>query len=234
MEFLQSIGYEFSQLLTMPVNCTPGRLLASLTLALILSFVLGMAYMKTFKGSFYLSSYVQTLVILTAVCSLIIVIVGTNVAQAFTLAGALSLVRFRTTMRDPRDVAFIFMAMAVGLACGAAYYLAAIAFTIIITIVLVLMHVFKYGHRENIKKLLRVSLPDNLNQVGLFDDIFKKYMQEVSLRSVKCNNLGTLYELEYSIIMKDGFTEQQLIDEVRTRNGNLNVAVLLEEQPIIF
>lgn len=234
MGFLETIVFEFSKLLTMPENCTPGRLLASLCLALVLSFILGMVYMKTFKGSFYLSSYVQTLVILTAVCSIIIVIVGTNVAQAFTLAGALSLVRFRTTMRDPRDVAFIFMAMGIGLACGAAYYLAAIVFTVVITIVLFLMHIFKFGHRENIKKLLRIALPDNLNQVGLFDDIFKKYLSEASLRSVKSTNLGTLYELEYSIIMRDGFSEQQLIDEVRTRNGNLNVAILLEEQPIIF
>ena len=234
MEALQSFINEFSHLLTFPDSLTFGKFVVSILLAVVLSLIIGIVYMKTFKGSFYLSTYVQTLVILTVGVCLVIMVIGTNIAKAFTLAGALSLVRFRTPMRDPRDTAFVFLSMCTGLACGAFYYPVAIAFTIVICIVIICMHVFKFGYRQNIKKLLKIALPDNLNQVGLFDDIFKKYLTEASLRSVKSTNLGTLYELEYSIIMKDGFSEQQLIDEIRTRNGNLNVAIMLEEQPIIF
>lgn len=217
-----------------PVNVDIWQMLFTLILSTVLALAIGILYVKTFKGTFYSQSFVQTLVIVAVVISMIILVVGSNIASAFSLAGALSIIRFRSAIRDPKDVAFIFFAMGTGLACGTRYYLTAIIFVLIVGITIVLFNVFNFGKKDVVKKQLRIAMPETMNQEGAFDDVFLKYLHEHTLIGIRTINLGTLYELRYSIMMKNGVSEKVLLDEIRTRNGNLNVSILLEQQMLDY
>lgn len=228
---LDSFMHELSKIITMPSSISVAQIAVALLLSLVLGLVLSFIYIKTFEGKFYSQTFVQTLVIVCVVITLIIFVIGTNIARAFSLAGALSIIRFRSSIRDPRDVAFIFFAMGIGLACGSEYYLPAILFVVVLGLAVLLFKVTNFGHKKQVRKVLRVSLPEDMAHDGVFDDIFEKYVAQSKLIGVRTTNLGTLYELSYSILLKDGAQEKQIMDEIRERNGNLNIAILLEEEP---
>ena len=217
-----------------PVNIDIWQMLFTLILSTVLALAIGILYVKTFKGTFYSQSFVQTLVIVAVVISMIILVVGSNIASAFSLAGALSIIRFRSAIRDPKDVAFIFFAMGTGLACGTRYYLTAIIFVLIVGMTIILFNVFNFGKKDVVKKQLKVTMPETMNQEGAFDDVFAKYLYEHTLIGIRTVSLGTLYELRFSIMMKSGASEKALLDEIRTRNGNLNVSILLEQQMLDY
>jgi len=227
---MDSIFAEIVKVAAMPLNIGVGQVLITLGLSVVLGLIVGILYIMTFRGSYYSQTFVQTLVIVAVVISMIILVIGSNIARAFSLAGALSIIRFRTSIRDPRDVAFIFFSMGIGLACGAGYYLPAIIFAIILSITIVVLFVTNFGRKQIIRKQLRIAMPETMNQDGVFDDVFKEYLSECELTGIKTASLGTLYELRYSIMFKKGLSEKLFLDEIRTRNGNLNVSILLEQQ----
>lgn len=229
-EFLNSIlqyGEATTRATVLEVSLTIG---ISFVLGLLISYT----YIKTYRGRYYSQSFLHTLIIVGVVISVIIVVIGSNIARAFSLAGALSIIRFRSAIRDPRDVAFIFFAMGTGLACGAGLFLPAIAFTIILCGLIYLLFKLDYGSRRAMQKLLKITIPENLNYEGLFDDILKENLEYFSLLSVRTTNLGTMFELVYSIRGKEKGSEKVLMDEIRARNGNLNVTILLDEQSMDY
>ncbi|MEI6132119.1 MAG: DUF4956 domain-containing protein [Bacillota bacterium] len=210
------------------------KVLITLAVSLVLGLAMAMLYIKTFKGTFYSQSFVHTLVIVSVVISMIIMVIGSNIGQAFALAGALSIIRFRSAIRDPRDVAFIFFAMGSGLACGAGFYLAAAVFVAGIGLTVVVFKITEFGKRDLTRKQLRISMPETMNQEGVFEDLLQKYTADYNLVGIKTVSLGTLYEIRYSVVMKKEVSEKLFLDEVRTRNGNLNVSLLLEQQMIDY
>lgn len=195
--------------------------------AMLMGFVVSLVYMQTHKEEGYMPSLIITLILLPAISSTIILLVGSNTAQALSLAGAAALIRFRTTLGDPKDLAYLFFTLAIGLACGCGFVGYAAVFTVLVCAVMVLVEVTGFGKgRKNAVKL-KITIPECLDYPNAFDDIFKKNTDVWKLKKVKTTEFGSLCELEYLIEPKKSIATKQLIDELRTRNGNLDITLVL-------
>ncbi len=197
--------------------------LTCIGLAIILGFVISLIYIFSDKKKKYSSHFAFSLAILPVIVCVVIMIVGSDIARAISLGGVFALVRFRSVPGDSKDITNVFFAMAVGLACGMGYVTLAIVVTVVVGIVYFTLNFFQFGVRRSQTKQLRITVPENLNFNGAFDDLFEEYATNVELGQIKTTNLGTLYELTYSIDMKKGVDEKAFIDSLRCRNGNLNI-----------
>lgn len=157
------------------------------------------------------------------IIAIIILLIGSNIARAFGLAGAFSIIRFRSTPGDPKDIAYVFFTMAAGLSCGVGYFGYAIFFTILLCLFMVVLSKVNFGARKSSYKLLKVVIPENLDYEREFEDVFDKYTLSRELRKVKTTDLGTLYELVYIISINNNVSEKDFLDALRCRNGNLNI-----------
>lgn len=204
--------------------------IADLTIGLLLSFVLsasvGFLYQKTHKGTSYTQSYVQTLVITCMVVTIIMLIVGSNIARAFTLVGALSIIRFRNAIKETRDVGFIFFTMAIGMATGTKFYGLAVIATVIISLVILLMTRLDWFARPSTSQILKIQIGDDVDFDKLFDSVFVKYADMSDLISVDSVRAGSLTELVYNIRLKKRANIQNFISAVKQLNGNLTVNLL--------
>ena len=168
-------------------------------------------------------SFAVTLAILPAVVQLVIMLVNGNLGAGVAVAGAFSLVRFRSAQGNAREIASIFLAMAIGLAAGMGYVvLAAILFVTVAAVILILT-ALNFGAGNSFVRILRITIPENLDYDGLFDDLFRTYLKDFSLEKVKTTNMGTLYELQYRVTLRDERVPKEFIDALRCRNGNLNI-----------
>lgn len=202
---------------------------SNLLLAILTAFAAGamisLVYLKTGKNDHPSQGFALTLFILPAILSIIIMLVGSNIARAFSLAGAFSIIRFRSAPGDPKDIAQVLLALAVGLACGMGYLLIAILFSIIFCIVLLLLNVIHFGQAKITGKLLKITIPENLNYEGVFDEILDRYTESHHLEKVKTTDLGSLFELTWQITVRAGMSEKEFIDTLRCHNGNLNISL---------
>ena len=199
-------------------------------LSLVLSFALtafvGWVYKITHKGASYTQSYVHTLVMMGMVVSIIMLIVGSNIARAFTLVGALSIVRFRNAVKETRDVGFIFFAMAIGMATGTKFYLLAIIAAVVISLVILIMNRFDWYAREAVSQLVKIQVPNHVEFDTLFDDVFVKYTDVSDLISVDSVRSGMLTELIYSISPKKKANIQAFLADIKKLNGNNKVTLI--------
>ena len=183
---------------------------------------IGIAFVGMYRSR-STQSFAVALAILPVVVQLVIMLVNGNVGAGVAVAGAFSLVRFRSVPGTAREIGVLFMAMAIGLATGMGYVgLAAISF-VIISAVILLLTATGFGKTPTAERSLKITIPENLDYEGLFDDILAKYAKSYSLMKVKTTNMGTLYELQYSIVLNDENVPKQFLDELRCRNGNLNI-----------
>lgn len=199
--------------------------LAAITLSFLLSLVITYLYRKTHKSGRYSQSFVHTIIIMSVVVAVIMIVIGNNIAVAFGLVGAFSIIRFRSAMSDPKDIAFIFFGMASGISCGLGFYLLAIIFTIVLSILIYILFAFDYGGIKSSYKSLKITIPENMHYENVFDDIFAEYLDYHQLNMVETTNLGTMYQLTYLIAKKENATDKDLMDAIRTRNANLKVAI---------
>ena len=169
------------------------------------------------------SSFTLTLALLPLAVQLVIMLVNGNIGTGVAIAGAFSLVRFRSAAGKGRDIAAIFIAMAIGLATGMGYVAAAAVFLAIVAVV-VLAVTFLGISGENTARKLKIQIPEDMDYDGLFDDLLKKYTKRYRLTDVKTVNLGTLYELRYDIDLASEVVPKAFLDEIRARNGNLSVS----------
>ena len=161
-------------------------------------------------------SFAVTLAILPAVVQLVIMLVNGNLGAGVAVAGAFGLVRFRSAPGTAKEIGALFLAMAIGLATGMGYVgLAVMAFAIVSAV--------NFGGADEHKRVLKITIPESLDYDGLFDDLFEKYTKSCVLERVKTSNMGTLYELTYRVILPDGNAPKAFLDELRCRNGNLNI-----------
>lgn len=188
--------------------------------ALVLGFVIALVYMS--QGG-YTKNFVMTLVLLPMLVQLVIMLVNGNLGTSVAVLGTFGLVRFRSVPGTSRDIASIFFAMAVGLATGTGYLTFAVAMTVIVGIVFVILGKSNFGEGKQNEKHLKVTIAENLDYTEIFDDIFSMYASRCSLLRVKTVNLGSMYELEYQIALKDVKQEKEMIDALRCRNGNLTI-----------
>ena len=170
-----------------------------------------------------------TLAILPAVVQAVIMLVNGSIGAGIAVAGAFSLVRFRSAPGTAREIAAIFLAMAIGLATGmGSVGLAALLFLILAGAMLALT-ALRFGQKEDAGRILKITIPEDLDYDGLFDDLFERYTTAHTLEKVKTTNMGTLYELRYRITLRQEPVPKVFLDELRCRNGNLNITCCREE-----
>lgn len=199
---------------------------AALGLAFALSLMIGFVYRMTHRNISYSQSYVQTLVILGMLIALIMLVVGSNIARAFALVGALSVVRFRNAIKETRDVGFIFLVMSVGMACGTRFYTLAIAAAVAICLVIVIMYRFNWFHLNVQRQVVKVQVPPDEDYTPAIADVLIRYTSEFELVSTESIRGGALTELFYTARLKKGATSSELIAALQGRNAGQRVAVL--------
>ncbi|MBQ6814581.1 MAG: DUF4956 domain-containing protein [Lachnospiraceae bacterium] len=200
-----------------------GGALLCIGVAIILGLIISLVYIFSDKKKKYSAHFAFTLALLPSIVCVVIMVVGSDIARAISLGGVFALVRFRSVPGDSKDITNVFYAMVVGLTAGMGYVTLAIMVTVIIGALYFVLNIFQFGARKSVTKQLRITIPENLNFNGAFDDLFNEYATSFELERVKTTNLGTLYELTYAIDMKTGADEKQFIDAIRCRNGNLNI-----------
>ena len=211
-------------------DITIGSAIVTMLVAVVFGAAIAFTYYKTQEDN-YQRSMAVTLLMLPIILSVIILFIGSNIARAFSLAGTLSIIRFRSAPGDPKDIGFIFFDIAAGLACGVGLFGYGAIFVAILCAIMILAEKFKFFEKKQVQKVLKITIPENLNYQGAFDEILKKYTKKYSLTRIKTTDLGALFELNYSVIMLHDEDEQEFINELRCRNGNLNI-ILAVSAPI--
>ena len=205
-----------------------GITLQTFLISIAVSLVLGalMAAVYCFRSQ-HSRSFTVTLALLPATVSVVIMLVSGHLGAGVAVAGTFSLVRFRSTPGTAREITAIFLAMAVGLACGMGYPGFAVLFALIMCLMNVIYTLTNFGGRSNAKlcRVLRVTVPENLDYPTVFDDLFSKYTSRAQLTEVKTTNLGSLNRLTYELTLRSPGTEKEFIDELRCRNGNLEISM---------
>ena len=205
---------------------------AALTLSFILSLVVAKVYKETHRGISYSQSYVHTVVLMAVVVSAIMLIIGSNIARAFSLVGALSIIRFRNAVKETRDVGFVFFAMAIGMACGTRFYGMAVFFTFVTCGFIMLMYKTNVFAREISERILMVQVPEDFPYEAAFEDVFRKHFSDASLISMESTVKGNMIELIYSVTMKRRFKVQEFLKEIRGINGNRKVTLIEGQQQV--
>lgn len=224
----------FDELLNIGADTTK-MTFQGVALSVLAAFVLGLIISYTYKKTHVKGQYSQnfsiTLVMIPCVISIIILMVGSNIARAFGLTGAFSIIRFRSNATDPKDISYVLFTMAAGLACGSGYYGYATFFTILLCIIMFILSITNFGAKNSTYKLLKIIIPEDLDYNGAFDDVFETYTINHELKKVKTTDLGTLYELVYNVTIKNDVNEKSFLDELRCRNGNLNIILSMNAEP---
>lgn len=196
--------------------------------ALALGVLLAFAF--SFKAR-YTKSFVMTLALLPAIVCVVIMMVNGNIGAGVAVAGAFSLVRFRSAPGTAREIAAIFLAMGTGLVCGMGYIAYAFLFTVIMGVLFALYNLIDFGvsRRMSVHKSVRITIPEDLDYTTVFDDLFKEYTTACQLVRVKTTNMGSMFRLTYDLTLRDASKEKEFIDRLRERNGNLEIMVSREE-----
>ena len=199
-----------------------------------MSFILGglisLTYIKTCNKGGYSQNFSLTLILIPAVIAVIILLIGSNIARAFSLAGAFSIIKFRSAPGDPKDIAYVLFTMAAGLASGVGAYIYAVIFTVLLCVVMFILNLINFGAKKTSNKLLKITIPEDLDYEGAFDEVFNKYTTGYDLRKVRTTDLGSLYELVYTITMGNEVSQKEFIDALRCRNGNLNIVLSMSAE----
>ena len=204
-----------------------GDFLICVCAALVLGLVIALFYKYRTRTT---KSYLVTLTLLPAIVSVIIMMVNGNIGAGVAVAGTFSLVRFRSAPGTAKEIAALFLAMAAGLMAGMGYIGYAAVFVLIIGAVMCLLTQSSFGESTGAgaHKTLRITIPEDLDYAGVFDDLFEEYTASWKLLSVKTSNMGSLFKLKYDIDLKDPASEKEFIDKLRCRNGTLEISSSVE------
>jgi len=203
-----------------------GDVAIALTLSFVLSALIGWVYRATHRNVSYSQSYVQTLVILGMIISLIMLVVGSNIARAFALVGALSVVRFRNAVKETRDVGFIFLVMGVGMACGTRFYTLAAVAAVSICLVVVGMRRFNWFALTVQRQVVKVQVPPDDDYTPGIVDVLVRHTDEFELVSMETIRGGALTELMYTVRLKKGCEPGTLVAALRERTAGQRVTLL--------
>ena len=218
LEFLKA-GAEQTQTLTLM------ELVFALSSSLACSLIIGWVYRFTHKGIGYSQSYVQSLVLTSLVTTLIMIVIGSNIARAFSLVGALSIIRFRNAIKETRDVGFIFFAMGIAMANGTRFHSVALVATGFISAAMLLLHFMNYGsNQQNRERLLRVQLPPGLDPHTALESVMQRLFEAYSIVLVESVRQGMFTEVLYSVRPSPDLSPVQVIDEISKVNANLKVS----------
>ena len=202
--------------------------LLCLGFSLLLGIVMAFAYMYRTR---YTKSFVITLALLPAVVCVVIMLVNGNVGTGVAVAGAFSLVRFRSVPGTAKEICALFLAMGAGLIAGMGYLGFAVLFTVVMCMMFAVYNRLDLGAKKNAAmfKTLTITIPEDLDYSGIFEDIFAEFTISHDLIRVKTTNMGSMFKLTYNVILRDITREKEMIDTIRCRNGNLEIAVSKQE-----
>ena len=207
----------FNSIITVPITLT--QFVICIITALVLGVLASVVF--TLKNS-HSGSLAMSIALLPAVVAVVIMLVNGNVGAGLAVAGTFALVRFRSVQGSAREITGLFFAVSLGLACGMGYVALAVVFFVMFSTALLLLTAVHFGESGGARQL-KITIPENLEYEGLFDDLFEKYTTSHELVRVRTTNMGTLYELTYNINLKDRNISKKFVDELRCRNGNLNI-----------
>lgn len=202
---------------------TVGTLLIVLATAIGCGLIMSLVYLFTYRKENYSKGLSITIILLPAIVATIIMMVSSNWGAAFGVAGAFSIIRFRSTQGNPKDLAYIFSALAVGLACGQGYIKAALVMVAVLAAVLLILYFVGYASPRSLKMQLKITIPESLNYTGVFDEVMAKYTTQFKLVKVKSTNFGTMFDLTFVISFKKDVDQKLFLDDLRCLNGNLNI-----------
>ena len=205
--------------------------LACVGVSLVLGLVLAFGYMYRTR---YTKSFVVTLALLPAVVCVVIMMVNGNVGAGVAVAGAFSLVRFRSVPGTAKEITMLFLAMGAGLIAGMGYLAYAALFTVIMFAVSLLYNQLSFGAKKNaaVYKTLNITIPEDVDYSDVFEPILEDYASSFELMRVKTTNMGSLFRLTYNLCLKDPKKEKEMIDKLRCRNGNLEIAVSRQDTTV--
>lgn len=199
---------------------TVGQFLIALCASMVLGFVVSIYYM--FHNT-YSKSFVPSLILIPAIECVVIIMINGNMGAGIAVAGSFALIRFRSARGSAKDLTAIFMAMAIGIICGTGYIGIAVLFTLIVCVIGMLLSLVRFGECDGKMRYLKITVPENMNYDEAFEEVFNKYCSNYELEKVKTLSLGSLFRVEYSIVMRDVSKLREMINELRIRNNNLEI-----------
>ncbi len=211
------------------IQLTPANTVISLLFSLGLALLLAVTFIYTNKRRGYISTFPAAILLLAPLMAGVTMIININVITAVSLGGAVALLRIRSYPKDTKDIISLFFAIVIGVGCGTGYYGVSTIITIIMCAVMLLTAVTKFGVPKRTNMLLKITIPEDLNFEGAFDDLLDEYTDEYNLKEIRTTDFGSLYELRYIINLPEGTDRREFIDLIRTRNGNLDVILTLRE-----
>ena len=204
---------------------TMGTFIACLIASLVLGFGVSIVYMLTHKKEGYTQSYAITLIMLPPIVCVLLMLI--NFIGGIAIAGIFGLTRYRSVAADPKDIGYVFMAMAIGVVCGMGYIAYAVIFLVLMAIVLYVLNMMNFAAPKASDMTLKIAIPENLNYDGLFDSVLNKYCSAWKLRRVKTTNFGSMFDCIYSVQLPTNVDQKKMIDELRTLNGNMTITLTL-------
>ncbi len=212
-------------------SISPGAFLLCLAVSLLAGLFLAAVYTV---GSRCTKSFLLTLALLPAVVCVVILMVNGNIGTGVAVAGTFSLVRFRSAPGTAKEICAIFLAMCTGLINGMGYLGYGVLFAVLLGLVMMVYNRLDFGGKAQARrhKTLHITIPEDLDYTGVFDQILEEYTSSHALEQVKTASLGSLFKLTYSIVLKDAGAEKELIDKLRCRNGNLEISICQQETAV--
>ncbi len=218
---MESILLALSGTTTAEVEITNSIAVIYSVAAGLLGLLISLTYMKT--GNRVSKNFARTLITLPILVCIVLLVVNGNFGTSIAVLGAFSLVRFRSLQGSSRDISFIFFSMTIGIVCAVGEVILATILTTAICIIYFILNAIKYGANNIEEKDLKITIPENLDYSDIFDDLFERYTKENRQIAVRTTNMGSMYEINYRVKLKNEREEKQFLDDIRMRNGNLTV-----------
>jgi hypothetical protein len=218
---MESILLALSGTTTAEVEITNSIAVIYSVAAGLLGLLISLTYMKT--GNRVSKNFARTLITLPILVCIVLLVVNGNFGTSIAVLGAFSLVRFRSLQGSSRDISFIFFSMTIGIVCAVGEVILATILTTAIYIIYFILNAIKYGANNTEEKDLKITIPENLDYSDIFDDLFERYTKEQRQIAVRTTNMGSMYEINYRVKLKNEREEKQFLDDIRMRNGNLTV-----------
>ena len=201
-------------------SLTLGQFLLAVSASMVLGFIAAVVFM--YRNT-YTKSFITALVLIPAIETVVIMLVNDNLGVGLSVAGSFALIRFRSVKGNAKELAAVFLAMTIGIICGTGYVTIAAIFTLLLCAVMFLLVLTGFGKASENDRYLKITIPESLNYDEVFDTVLDKYCSAWDLESIKTLTLGSLFRVEYKVTMKDFNQTKKMIDEIRTRNGNLEI-----------
>ncbi len=215
------------------LNYTPFEIIVNMCLALVLGLLISLVYRYTHKGLSYSQSFTLTIVFVTVIVAIVMMVIGSSLARAFALVGALSIIRFRTVVKDTKDTSFIFTGLAVGMAAGTGNYFLGIAAAIFISIVAIVLHKINFGALYKSEFILRFVLDQSYSSAAYLEHI-KEFSKRSNLLHIEPSGDGNFLSLTYDLVLKEGATAEQFAKAIGKVEGASEVTLIASKNDIDY